>query len=107
MARKTRNGVTVVHAPTILIAEVHAQRPARERCRWTISAIARGIVIHVVYAKEKGVEGRPRGVTEGRGAKNRHGRSSLLDKRPTEPRKARPGTSLALGSSRAIRTHGT
>jgi hypothetical protein len=50
----------VVHAPTVFVGEIAADLSAGQRSHGAHVRIALGVVIHMVHAKQKRVDGLPR-----------------------------------------------
>jgi hypothetical protein len=65
VSREARHDVSVVHAPALLALEVPPDAATLERCRRAQCSVAARIRIIVVHAKQEGVEGRPRWLTQG------------------------------------------
>jgi hypothetical protein len=57
--RKARNGLAVVHAPTIFVAKVAAHLSARQRSVRPHLRVALRVMVEVVNAKQKRVHGLP------------------------------------------------
>ena len=58
--RKARNGLPVVHAPTVFVGEIAADLSASQRSHRAHVRIALGVVVYVVHAKQKRVDRLPR-----------------------------------------------
>ena len=57
--RKAGNGLAVVHAPAVFVAEIAAHLPTRQRCCRSHVLIADRVVIDVMHAEQKRVNGLP------------------------------------------------